>query len=601
MIESTKRTTGILTIGEADWGTHFCLFYRTPQDLIEILSPYFKAGLENNEFCMWVTSRPLQVAEAKRALAAVVPDLDDRLARDQIEIIDYREWYTPTGKFNSDSVLQGWVEKEQQALRRGLAGLRLTGNTFWLEEADWKAFTEYEAAVDSVIMQYRMLALCTYSLDRCGASEVIDVVNNHQFALTKRGGHWERIESTGRRMADETRRENIALQSEIAKRQQAERELRRANRALKTISECNQVLVRATDEPTLLEQVCQTLVQVGGYPHVSVDLAEPQGTVRAFSMGQEQSGGKSIALPLTYQEQSLGTFSICSERLDAFDRDEMLLLEELANDLAYGIAAMRLQAERERVEKEIYRLNTELEQRVSQRTAQLEAANQELEAFAYSVSHDLRAPIASIDGFARVVLRDYVAQLPPDGRRFVQLVHDNAVSANRLIDDLLTFSRTSSKPLNKQAVEPFPIVRQVLDELDSARAGRRVDVVIGNLPPCPADPALLKQVYANLIANAIKFTRVREVARIEIGAQVPKASDPSPSSVVYYVQDNGVGFDMEQSERLFGVFQRLHHEDEYEGTGVGLALVERIVRRHGGRVWAEAQEDKGATFCFTLR
>ncbi len=202
------RKTGIDVIGDAPWGTHFCLFYHTQADLIDTMVPYFKAGLENNEFCMWVTSQPLGVEDAERVLRESVTNLDEYIEKGQIEFLDYRRWYIPSGRFEADKVLQGWIDKEDQAVERGFEGLRLNGNTFWLEEENWGTFVDYEAMVDRVIGHHRMLAVCTYSLDQCGALEIMDVVSNHQFALIKRNDRWEIIESTGRRQAVETLRES---------------------------------------------------------------------------------------------------------------------------------------------------------------------------------------------------------------------------------------------------------------------------------------------------------------------------------------------------------------------------------------------------------
>jgi len=206
-MEQTKRKTGIESIGDVPWGSHFCLFYQTKEDLTDILVPYLKAGLENNEFCMWVTSEPLSVEDAKRSLKRVVENLDDSIEKGQIEILDYSQWYTQSGKFEADKVLQGWVEKEKQAVKRGFDGFRLTGNRFWLEKEDWRGFTAYEARIDGLIGQYRMLALCTYSLDRCEASEIIDVVSNHELALIRRQGEWETIQSAKRKWAVQALRE----------------------------------------------------------------------------------------------------------------------------------------------------------------------------------------------------------------------------------------------------------------------------------------------------------------------------------------------------------------------------------------------------------
>ena len=195
------RNSGLDVIGSVPWGTHFCQFYKTKEDLLDILVPYFKAGLEDNEFCMWITSEPLVVAEAEEAMRKAVNGFDEYLRQGQIEIISYSEWYLLGGTFDDDRVLRSWVSKLEQALARGYSGLRLTGNTFWLERNHWQAFTEYEAKVNGVIAKYRMLAVCTYCLDKCDGSAVIDVVKNHQFALVKQEGKWDIIESTIYRQA----------------------------------------------------------------------------------------------------------------------------------------------------------------------------------------------------------------------------------------------------------------------------------------------------------------------------------------------------------------------------------------------------------------
>lgn len=190
-----QRHSGIEVIGAVPWGTHFCEFYNTSQDMVETLVPYFQAGLAANEFCMWVTSIPLQVEEAIAAMRAAVTDLDDYIARGQIEFLDYTEWYIFQGRFDADRVLQGWTQKLAAALANGFEGLRLNGNTFWLEQANWDDFTRYEEKINSIIGTQRMIALCTYSLEKCGVREILDVVANHQFALIKTSGHWEIIES----------------------------------------------------------------------------------------------------------------------------------------------------------------------------------------------------------------------------------------------------------------------------------------------------------------------------------------------------------------------------------------------------------------------
>jgi signal transduction histidine kinase len=259
--------------------------------------------------------------------------------------------------------------------------------------------------------------------------------------------------------------------------------------------------------------------------------------------------------------------------------------------LAGGISIFRDVTAAKRTEDAIKNLNVELEQRVAER----DETNKELEAFSYSVSHDLRAPLRAMHGFARILLEDYSADLPGEAHRYLERLADNARQMGRMVDDLLEFSRLGRQPLKKQPVNTEAVVRRALEQLEPAIDGRPIELTIGELPVCQGDPTLLGQVFVNLIGNAIKYSKDRAPARIELGSRRGEAGEP-----VYYVRDNGAGFDMQYAHKLFGVFQRLHRSEDYEGTGVGLAIVQRIVHRHDGRIWAEADVDKGATFFFTL-
>lgn len=249
--------------------------------------------------------------------------------------------------------------------------------------------------------------------------------------------------------------------------------------------------------------------------------------------------------------------------------------------------------EQKAAHEEVRRLNAGLEQQVLRRTAELEAANQELEAFTYAVAHDLRAPLRHIHGFSDLLQHDPESVLSADGRHSLDCIRKGTQRMEKLLEDLLNLSRFGRQSLQRRDVDLKKLVRQVMDDLAPDLKDRQIVWKVDDLPVVNCDPALMKIVFGNLLSNAVKFTRPRPTATIEIGQTTRQGE------AVLFVRDNGAGFDMRHAGKLFGVFQRLHRAEDFEGTGIGLATVQRILQNHGGRIWAEAAPGRGATFYFT--
>lgn len=355
------------------------------------------------------------------------------------------------------------------------------------------------------------------------------------------------------------------------------------------------------DEAALMKALCETLSHEGytttgfasatealallredEFEVILTDLKMPEMNGIALLRSAQKIDPNLVGIIMTGQ----GTITSAVEAMKAGAFD--YILKPFKVSLILPVLARALAMRRLRLE------NTALHRRVQERTRELEAANQELEAFSHSISHDLRAPLRAISGFSGMLIEDYTAQLPDDANELLNKVSSSAKLMSQLIDDLLRFSRLSLQPLVKEQVNLTAMVHMVLEQVRTEQPDRQVQVKMCDLPDCYADPSLLKQVLINLLSNAFKYTRTNENAIVEVGWQ------SQDGDVAYFVRDNGAGFDMQHAEKLFGVFQRLHRAAEFEGTGVGLSIAQRIIKRHGGRIWAEAEVGKGATFHFTL-
>lgn len=324
----------------------------------------------------------------------------------------------------------------------------------------------------------------------------------------------------------------------------------------------------ASIQPALTGAGGRTVVPLGGTPPRSAMLARLQGNDAAIVL---------LSGPFT----------------PVFGTDEEAWVQQYAAMVSTGL-------ERVRLVEAVAKANSQLEDKVrevTERTRALEAANRELDAFSYTISHDLRAPLRAVNGFTSILFEEYNDSLPAEASRYLKRIKDSGEHMGHLVDDLLAFSRLGRQALRTQRVSIKSLVDRALEQLSEARDGRQVEIVIGNLPDVECDPILIEQVFVNLLSNALKYSRHREHARIEVGVLDSRDGE----GPLYFVRDNGAGFNMEYAGKLFGVFQRLHRTEDYEGTGVGLAIVQRVVERHGGRIWAEAKVDEGATFYFTLK
>ena len=328
-------------------------------------------------------------------------------------------------------------------------------------------------------------------------------------------------------------------------------------------------------------------LSAGGIDAVLLDLALPDSKGReTFSRAKAQAPTVPIIV-LT----GLGDEALALKMVQEGAQDYVTKIDLKGSVLS---RAIRYAIEREKSDQQIRKFNEELEERVRERTAELQAINEELEAFSASVSHDLRGPLHVIDGFSTMLEETYGHVLNAEGNRYLQRIHTSVKEMASIIEDLLKLSRLGRQNLIIQPTDLNEIIRPILEECKPALGARKIEWRVGNLPERGCDQGLIKQVFANLISNAIKYTRLCEATVIEIGhATIDEES-------VIFVRDNGAGFDMKYADKLFGPFQRLHRQEEFEGTGVGLATVRRILQRHGGRIWAEAELDKGATFYFTL-
>ena len=561
------RKTGIDIIGDVPWGTHLCQFYETREDLVDILVPYFKAGLENNEFCMWITSEPLKVEDAKAALKKVVKNLDNFIKKGQIEILDYSQWYTKSGRFEAERVLQGWVVKEEQAVKRGFDGLRLTGNTFWLEKKDWRAFADYEVTVNGIIGQHRMLAICTYSLDKCGASEVIDVVSNHEYALIKRGGKWEIIESAKRKRAGEALQRSESKYKTLV--ENLPQKIFLKDRDLIYIS-CNEYY--AND----LRIAPDDIAGKTDYDFYPKELAEKY---RADDK-QIMESGRTGEIEERYIEDGRDVWVHTVKTLVMDGNGSVIGIL----GIFWGIT------ERKRAEEEMRVLEEQFRQ--SQR---MEAIGQ----LAGGIAHDFNNILTIIKGYSQLSLSELKKNDPL--RENIEEIQKASERAANLTHQLLAFSRRQvmemrTLDLNTLLRDLYRMLRQVIGEDIEL-----VTLLAEDLGRVKADTGQIEQVIMNLSVNAkdamLKGGKLTiETANVELdGKYALKHIAVKPGHyVMLSMSDTGCGMTPEVKDRVFEPF--FTTKEKGKGTGLGLSTVYGIVKQSCGNIWVYSEPGKGTTF-----
>jgi PAS domain S-box-containing protein len=599
------RKTGIRLVGDVPWGTHYCLFYETKDDLLATVVPYFKAGMESGEFCLWAVSEPLTEQEAAAALQDAVPDFDRYLAQRSIEIFSAREWYLDGDRFDLQRITGRWQEKLHGALARGYEGMRISGNSFWGASKHWKSFCDYERALDESVVSQPMTVLCTYPLTRTSAGEILEVVRTHQAAIGRRRGDWEVVEAPElkqakqelkqlneeleRRVAERVKQltaANQELLAQIAERRRTEEDLRRSEAQLAEAQRLTHTSSWTWTVETGKLRWSRELFLIFGFDPAK---GEPsyQSAVERIHPEDRPSFDRLLAQALRDKRDFDVSFRILLpdgsiKFIQAIGRPAI----NDAGELDYFGTAMDV-SERRRADEALRDAQAELA-RVTRITAMGELAA--------SIAHEINQPLAAVVTNSDASLR-WLSNDPPNLEEARAALKRTVRDANRASDVIkrIRVLLTKDKPehvelnLNDAINEVLALMRS---ELYRRQVTVQIDLLAG-LPPIRGDRVQLQQVMLNLILNAVEAAgAVKSRPR---GLWISTRTD-NAGAVLVTVEDSGVGLDAATADRLFEPF----FTTKPGGMGMGLAISRSIIEAHGGRLWASPGATQGSVFRFSL-
>ncbi len=604
-----KRDSGIDLLGNISWGTHFCLFYETREDLSEILVPYFKAGLSNNEFCIWITSEPLNKADAKEFMKEAIPEFDAYIRTGQIEIIPSDEWYLINNTFDYHKVLNGWMEKLEKALARGYNGLRMTGNAFWLEKIDIRDdFARYEKEINTIIGNFKMIAICPYSLAQCSVNEILDVVNTHQLALIKYKGSWRLIESA------ELKATKQALQVEIV-------EHRRVEEALRLVRDDLEIRVQER-----IKEIRKTTTELGAGKELQ-KIAEAQNLAQAALLDQAQDEIFLMDLKynIIYLNKSAQHAHISiSNEIEGKNVDELFApdpssqlkdarkqveaqggwlgeLHQMTKEGKTIIVQSRwtLVKDKEGKPKSIMMINTDItEQKKFENELYRSQRIESINTLAGGIAHDLNnvlSPILMSVNLLKKKLKD------EQSLKVLSILERNSWRGANLIKQLMLFARgAEGKHVDLQITSVIGEIEKIVTETFPKYIKFIIEVA-DNIFTISGDDTQLHQVLINLCVNArdampnggtlhISAENVyidENFVRTHSGAKIGPY-------ITMTVSDTGIGMTPETQERLFEPF--FTTKGIGKGTGLGLSIVQGIVKSHGGFITVFSEYGEGATF-----